>query len=733
MSMPTLRSCFVVVIVPAALAAAALADAPRALPAGNVPADRRLEKIKNLDAYFPFEVPSSREAWEKRAEYLRRQLLISQGLWPMPTKTPLNAVVHGRIDRGDYTVEKVYFESYPGHFVTGSLYRPAGKKGRLPGVLCPHGHWPNGRFMNRDAGGVRAEIDSVQERYEAAASSPLQARCVHLARLGCVVFHYDMLGYADSVQIAHRPGVRQEMNTPENWGFFSPQAELRLQTMMGLQTYNSIRALDWLTSLEDVDPARIAVTGASGGGTQTFMLCAIDPRPAVAFPAVMVSTSMQGGCTCENASFQRLGTGNIEIAALFAPKPQGMTAADDWTREMVHKGFPELQQLYTLLGKRENVFLNANLQYPHNYNATSRASMYLWFNKHLGLGHPMSRLIERDFTPLTQAELSVWDDKHSKPKGGEEYERSLLRDMTKDAEKQIAALVPHDAKSLAAFRRVVGGAWDVLISRRLPAFADLDWQEPVKNDRGEYMEMAGLVRNKPAGEELPVVFLHPKKWNKQVVIWVHEQGKAGLYGSDGWPTAAVKKLLAGGSTVVGIDLLFQGEFLADGKPAEWQRLDLRGGQPWQQYAGYTYGYNQSLLAQRTSDILSVIAFVRGHELKPEKVHLIGLDGPAGIWAAAARAQAGEAIDRAAIGTGGFRFAKLTAIDDANFVPGAVKYGDVPALLALSAPGELWVAGERDIPTLTSSTYRASGKADAVQRSDATPNKTAEAAADWLAR
>ncbi len=551
--------------------------------------------------------------------------------------------------------------------------------------------------------------------------------------MGCVVFHYDMLGYADSVQIDHRPGVREKMNTPENWGFFSPQAELRLQTMMGLQTWNSIRALDWLSELPDVDPARIGVTGASGGGTQTFMLCAVDPRPAVAFPAVMVSTAMQGGCTCENASFLRVGTGNIEFAALFAPKPQGMTAANDWTQDMVHKGFPELQQLYTLLGKRENVFLNANLQYPHNYNAASRASMYLWFNKHLGLGHAVPNLIERDFKPLTQAEMSVWDDKHPRPNTGDDYERSLLKHMTELADKQTAALAPRDAKSLAEFRRVVGGAWDVLLSRRLPAFGDLDWQEPVKNDRGEYMEMAGLVRNKPAGEEVPVLFLHPKKWNKQVVIWAHEQGKAGLYGSDGSPAAAVKKLLARGTTVVGIDLLYQGEFLADGKPAERQRLDIRGGLPWQQYAGYTYGYNQSLFAQRTSDLLTVIAFVRGHDLKPEKVHLVGVDGAAGIWAAAARAQAGGAIDRAAIGTGGFRFAKLTAIDDVNFLPGAVKYGDVPALLALSAPGELWVAGEGDIPAIASAVYRAAGKADAVQQSDATAAKTPEAAVEWLAR
>ena len=113
--------------------------------------------------------------------------------------------------------------------------------------------------------------------------------------------------------------------------------------MMGLQTYNSIRALDWFSGLPDVDPKRIGVTGASGGGTQTFILCAIDPRPAVAFPAVMVSTAMQGGCTCENACYLRVGTGNVEIAALIAPRPLGMTAADDWTKEIATKGLPELQ------------------------------------------------------------------------------------------------------------------------------------------------------------------------------------------------------------------------------------------------------------------------------------------------------------------------------------------------------------------------------------------------------
>ena len=124
---------------------------------------------------------------------------------------------------------------------------------------------------------------------------------------------------------------------------------------MGLQTWNSIRALDFLLSLPDVDPQRIGVTGASGGGTQTFILCAIDDRPAVAFPAVMVSTEMQGGCVCENCSYLRVGTGNVELAGLFAPKPLGMSGANDWTIDIETKGLPELKALYKLYGAEDRV------------------------------------------------------------------------------------------------------------------------------------------------------------------------------------------------------------------------------------------------------------------------------------------------------------------------------------------------------------------------------------------
>src|SRR4029078_13096507 len=121
-------------------------DPLRVLPPGKLPSDERLNRPRNLDAYHPFTVPADAAAWAKRREFLRRQVLVSQGLWPLPERTPLNPVVHGKIDRGDYPIERVLLNTRPGHYLAGSLYRPKNAVGKVPAVLCPHGHWANGRF-----------------------------------------------------------------------------------------------------------------------------------------------------------------------------------------------------------------------------------------------------------------------------------------------------------------------------------------------------------------------------------------------------------------------------------------------------------------------------------------------------------------------------------------------------------------------------------------------------------
>src|SRR5436305_14347769 len=137
-------------------------DPTRIFPDKSELKDARLGPPKDLNGYFPFTPPASKQAWDDRAAKVRTQILVATGLWPMPEKTPLNPVIHGKIERDGYTVEKVSFASMPGHYVTGNLYTPAVRYSNpSPGVLFAHGHWANGRF--HDAG-EKAAAASVQAK-----------------------------------------------------------------------------------------------------------------------------------------------------------------------------------------------------------------------------------------------------------------------------------------------------------------------------------------------------------------------------------------------------------------------------------------------------------------------------------------------------------------------------------------------------------------------------------------
>ncbi len=688
--------------------------------------DTRLQPPKDLNGYFPFNPPSSLGEWEVRKEYVRRQILVAEGLWPMPTKTPLNAVVYGKLDRDDYTVEKVYFESAPGFFVTGNLYRPKNVTGKVPGVMFAHGHWQDARLSLGTEESVRKEIASGAERFTNGGRSIFQSLCVQLARMGCVVWQWDMLSDSDSIQLSRQvvhgfAKQRPEMNTTENWGLYSPQAETHLQSIMGLQTWNAVRGLDFLLSLPEVDPERTAITGASGGGTQTMLLAAIDDRIKLSFPCVMVSTAMQGGCTCENASLLRVNTGNIEFAALFAPKPQGMNTADDWTKELATKGFPDLQKLYSTYGANDNVMLLRGEHFPHNYNAVTRSAFYTFLNQHFKLGQP-APVLERDYDPLTREQLTVWDAQHPAPKAADpDFERQLLKWFTDDADKQLRL----SATTMDGLKQHIGSAVEVLIGRTYADAGDSDWELNDKQDRGSYIEMFGKLVNKKYNEELQVVWLYPKQWNGKAVIWLNDKGKDALRNPDGSLTSAVQKLVQEGATVLGADL-----FMQSGEPVKQTRIVANP----REFAGYTFGYNHALFAQRTHDVLTMVRFLRnaniGSHPNPKTVAVAGW-GRSGPVVAAARALAGVNIDRAAVESKGFRFGKILDYRDEMFLPGGAKYLDLPGLLALSAPNPLWVSGEGKEPEIVTAVYAA---ADKSKELTSVTNETSEqntSAVTWL--
>ena len=260
--------------------------------------------------------------------------------------------------------------------------------------------------------------------------------------------------------------------------------------------------------------------------------------------------------------------------------------------------------------------------------------------------------------------------------------------MTDDARRRMESLVPKDAASWKEYRRIVGGAVETMIGRGLPPPGELEAAYSQSHDFGGGRITSFLLRYPAYGEELPAVRLDPQTWNQRTVIWIDRSGKQALWTASGGLRLGVRRLLDKGFAVLGADLLGQGEFTADGKPLARSRMIPAKKENWERYAGYTFGYNPPLFAQRVRDVLSLAAFARNGKQAAAHVDLVALRG-AGCWAAAARAIAGGAIERAAIDTGGFRFAALAASDDPDFLPGGAKYGDLPGVIALfGAPPSL---------------------------------------------
>jgi dienelactone hydrolase len=635
---------------------------------------------RTLDDYFPFTPPATAQEWIGRRAQLREHLLVSLGLWPLPRRTPLNPVVHGLIDCGDYTVEKVYFESLPGFFVTGNLYRPKQASGPWPAVLCPHGHWRNGRFLWSGDDEIQRELESGGEKFASNARSVLQARCASLARLGCIVFHYDMIGYADSQQISYEVAHgfkdrRPEMEAPNRWGLFSPAAELRLQSVMGLQTWNSIRALDFLESLPEVDRSRIGVTGASGGGTQTFILGAIDDRPAVAFPAVMVSTAMQGGCTCENCCQLRINQGNVEFAAMFAPKPLGLTAANDWTKEMETKGFPELRQLYELLGVGDKLQLTARLEFGHNYNQVSREAMYAWFNQHLQLN--AAGVEERELTPLPPEQLSVYDATHPRPAGGPEFEFQLLGQWDVDSRAQLDWSAATDADDQARLSAQLKVAFRAVLAAP-SGEPQLEW-EGVESLEG-LTRRRGWLRCGGWGFETPVIQLAPvrpaDRGPTRIAILLEPTGQATVDRDPPEASPLAAALIKRGLDIVQLDLVGQGNLGNPAQPNGGNQLVPNG----RRAAGYTFGYNQAQLARQATQLVRLVQVLR-QQYPQANLSLVAGPSLAPAAAFAAANLATSELDELAIELDGFRWETVSEFEHPAFLPGIVKYGGIAGCLA----------------------------------------------------
>src|ERR1051326_7631878 len=455
-------------------------DAAESLP----PTDQRAARVKDVNTPREFPAIHSRSEWEARAKEIREQILVSCGLWPIPEKAPLNARIFGKVERDGYSVEKAYFQTYPGFYLAGNLYRPLGQgSGPFPAILNPHGHWPNGRLTDTQEGSIAA-------------------RCINFARQGMIAFSYDMVGYNDTrfadwpASGAHRRFATNAANLL--WNI----------SLMGLQTWNSIRALDFLESLPDTDKSRLACTGASGGGTQTFMLGALDARLAAQAPVVMVSHSMQGGCLCENAPGLRVDYSNMEIAAAPAPRPQIFVAATgDWTKTTLTVEGPAVAGIYKLFNAEDRLRY-VRFNFDHNYNQTSREAVYAWFGKWLLRAPDAESAKEAAYTKEPDAALRVWPD--NKLPEGALSEKECIQALIAADQAQLEALRPRDRESLEHFKKVLAPAWTHTLQVSFPE-GSLVVEAGEAGKTGNYTVSRVAIGRAGKGDRVPGGMISPQQ------------------------------------------------------------------------------------------------------------------------------------------------------------------------------------------------------------------------------
>ncbi|MCY4552373.1 MAG: acetylxylan esterase [Candidatus Poribacteria bacterium] len=540
------------------------------------------------DLNTPYTFPGYTKAeWTEKAAALRQQIRVANGLVPKHEPTPLNAEIFGRIEQEDYSVEKVYFEPFPGFFTTGNLYRPLGKTGPFPGIVSPHGHWGRGRLENIERGSI-------------------PGRCINFAKQGYVIFAYDMLGYNDSgKQIDHRYGGARE----GLWGL----------SAMGLQLQNSISSIDFLESLPDVDNERIGCTGASGGGTQTFILTAVDERIKVSAPVNMISATMQGGCLCENAPNLRLDVSNIEIGALMAPRPLLLVSATgDWTVKTPTVEYPAIRSIYAHFNAEDKVH-QVQVDAEHNYNQESREAVYAWFAKWFLGAEDTSAFKEVAFEVEPDDDLLAFSEREM-PAHALKQEAFLPAWMNR-SQQALEKRKPTNTAAFQIFREELGSGLQHALGLQIPKITDVTLVEPEGAFPTTYQTNLSakhlVIGRKGTGDAIPAILFSPEPQvgHDPIVLIVHPEGKEKLIDSEtGEPLPLITDLLSADRKVLLIDVFGTGEHQDYERPED---------------TGFFTTYNRTAAALRVQDIVTTLRCFTGRGDVSE-VNLIGI-GEAGLW------------------------------------------------------------------------------------------------------
>ena len=444
-------------------------------------ADYFADEAEKLSGRIVDEI-ESKEDWLSRQGELRSQLHEMLGLDPLPERTPLNAVVTGKLDHAEFTVEKLHFQSSPGLYVTGNLYIPKGLTKPAPAVLyvCGHG--------NTVKNGISYGSKTVYQHHGA-----------WLARHGLICL------IIDTIQLGEVQGLHHGTHHKGMFWWYS-----RGYTPAGVEAWNGIRALDYLQSRPEVDGHKLGVTGRSGGGAYSWWLAALDERIKAAVPVAgitdlqnyVVDGKVEGHCDCMfmvNTYQWDYGT----VASLVAPRALLLTNTDDdpiFPLDGVERVHWQTKKIYSLLGVPKN--LGLQISWGGHYDTQElQVAAFRWFLRHLkGEDPKISTAALKLFEP---EQLKVFD----------EFPRDQRNTSVQEWFVPIAAKpkVPSDANEWATMR---DGWMKSLREKTFRAWPEEDEPLEVKERRFHHPEVvsADIDFTSEASIDLEVSLLGPAKW-----------------------------------------------------------------------------------------------------------------------------------------------------------------------------------------------------------------------------
>lgn len=614
-----------------------------------------LDYFKQLAATLPPEerIPKTRQEWEKRREELRKQLWNSLGVFPLKNRPPLQPRVTGVLDRGDYVVEKIIYESLPGLFVTALMYVPKERDGRCPAVLCVNGHWR-----------------------EAKVTPVIQRRCVGLAKMGVVAFCQDVIGTGERAAPSDSPHSTYHGN------YRGAVTRIVDRSLLGYVMYECMRAMDYLETRPEVDAKRVICTGASGGGKQSMFFAALDDRLSGAVPVCYVSNYQvhMGATACvgEIPTNVLRYSNQWEILGLHAPRPLlCINASRDievfQPRYMLDTLQRTAQRVYRLYGAEENV-RGEVIQSGHAYSQPMRELLYNQVARHL-LGVENPNVAEPQ-------DLSVESAKALRC--GLPSESETMQSLTVRRAREMVAAIPFpddlDAwkvqrgRMLASLMNDIFGGFPDRKQAKRSEVRDIAWH-------GHRLKHV-LLETEP-GLPVPAVLCIPQSTaaseKRPAVLLVDERGKQFTFGR-----RMIQPLLDAGFVVLAIDVRGTGE-TAETLPAYSGAHDFN-------LSNYSLFCGRPSTGMRIHDVLCAIDFLAARpEVDASRIAYAGR-GIAGLIGtlAAAHDDRIAAVMAEEMLTTWVSEEEFLDIGLGYLIPRILAVGDVGHLAACVAPRPLWI-------------------------------------------